>query len=353
MEAPAATFFVPDSAASAIADAWSARSMELIVLPTEKCNFRCTYCYETFALGRMSGAIVGGIAKLLEVRVPELDVLSLSWFGGEPMLALPLVIELSGHAQQLCQTSGCTFHSGMTTNGWHLDRPTLEQLLDVGVNSFQISLDGDEEAHNRTRLLANGAGTFERIWSNLLSLRAVERPFSITLRLHVSPSNQESLSRLLTRIEQEFGTDRRYRVFFHQISNLGGPHAGSIQKFASGQYESVVRTLTGNVRSWGATASNEVELRENHTVCYAAKPNSLVVRSNGRLAKCTVAFEDPRNDVGYIDPTGQLHINDQNFQLWLEAFRNLDWNQLSCPLPHLDKLAAQIVSAKSIPVVVY
>lgn len=348
MEAPAANFYV-DSAAEAIAEAWSTRSFELIVLPTEKCNFRCTYCYETFALGRMSPAITGGIARLLEVRVPELDVLTLSWFGGEPMLALPIVIQLSGHAKRLCETSACHFRSGMTTNGWHLDALTLERLLDVGVQAFQISLDGDEETHNLTRKSANGSGTFQRIWTNLLALRAVERPFSITLRLHISPTNAESQSRLLARIEQEFGTDRRFGIFFHQISNLGGPHADSIPQFAAGQYDSVVRDLTRKVRSSGTSVSNEVELRESHTVCYAAKPNSLVVRANGRLAKCTVAFEDPRNDVGCIQSDGRIQLDDFNYRIWLEAFRNLDWTELSCPLPQLDKLETRVRTARSIP----
>ena len=37
-----------------IAEAISPRIQELILLPTEKCNFRCTYCYEDFELGKMS-----------------------------------------------------------------------------------------------------------------------------------------------------------------------------------------------------------------------------------------------------------------------------------------------------------
>jgi len=35
--------------------------LQLILLPTEQCNFRCTYCYEDFAIGRMSDAVVAGV----------------------------------------------------------------------------------------------------------------------------------------------------------------------------------------------------------------------------------------------------------------------------------------------------
>jgi molybdenum cofactor biosynthesis enzyme MoaA len=39
---------------SQIASTLSNRIQQLILLPTERCNFRCTYCYEDFVLGRMS-----------------------------------------------------------------------------------------------------------------------------------------------------------------------------------------------------------------------------------------------------------------------------------------------------------
>ncbi len=30
----------------------------LILMPTEQCNFRCTYCYEDFAIGKMSKSTI-------------------------------------------------------------------------------------------------------------------------------------------------------------------------------------------------------------------------------------------------------------------------------------------------------
>ncbi|TOB11935.1 radical SAM protein, partial [Vibrio parahaemolyticus] len=70
-----------------IAESLSPRGLQLIIFPTEKCNFRCTYCYEKFEVGRMSNELIQGIKKFLEVRIPELDRLVISWFGGEPLLA--------------------------------------------------------------------------------------------------------------------------------------------------------------------------------------------------------------------------------------------------------------------------
>ena len=68
------------------------RLQELIILPTEKCNFRCTYCYEDFLIGKMPPAIERGVKALIDRRSDSLDRLEISWFGGEPLLAADVVL---------------------------------------------------------------------------------------------------------------------------------------------------------------------------------------------------------------------------------------------------------------------
>ena len=38
---------------------------KLILLPTEKCNFRCSYCYENYEIGQMSNQTMESIKKLI------------------------------------------------------------------------------------------------------------------------------------------------------------------------------------------------------------------------------------------------------------------------------------------------
>ena len=44
------------------------RVLHLIVLPTEACNFRCTYCFEDFKLKRMEPWVVLGLERWLTSR---------------------------------------------------------------------------------------------------------------------------------------------------------------------------------------------------------------------------------------------------------------------------------------------
>ena len=47
--------------------------LHLILLPTEKCNFRCKYCYEDFSIGRMNVDTISGVKALLEKRCSDLS----------------------------------------------------------------------------------------------------------------------------------------------------------------------------------------------------------------------------------------------------------------------------------------
>ena len=67
-------------------------------------------------------------------------------------------------------------------------------------------------------------------------------------------------------------------------------------------------------------------------VCYAAQPNSLAIRSDGSLAKCTVALNSDRNNVGTIDREGRINLDEEKMKFWMRGFQSLDELQLACPM---------------------
>nr|WP_223812004.1 hypothetical protein [Geobacillus sp. 46C-IIa] len=62
--------------------------MPLVILSTEACNFRCVYCYQDFLRGQMKREVIDGLKRFLAETIPRLTHLTVSWFGGEPLLAL-------------------------------------------------------------------------------------------------------------------------------------------------------------------------------------------------------------------------------------------------------------------------
>ena len=44
----------------------------------------------------------------------------------------------------------------------------------------------------------------------------------------------------------------------------------------------------------------------------------MVIGSDGRIYKCTVAFQDPRNQVGRLLSDGRLQIDAEKWRMWTE-----------------------------------
>lgn len=328
-----------------LAAAIDPRAFELIIMPTEQCNFRCVYCYEDFSIGRMSPQTVQAIKWLLERRIPRLRQLHLSWFGGEPLAAKDICLDISEHAHELAVRHGVHFTGTVTTNGWLLTVPLLRKLSALKQRSFQITLDGDAEAHNRTRIKANGSGTFARIWSNLMAMAGTTIDFSVTLRLHLTPDNLDSQERLIDKISREIGDDARFEILFHAVSDLGGPHSKTFGVLNSAEYNRRVAYLQERCQ---LACASEHELASEGAICYAAKANSFVIRANGHLAKCTVALDDDRNDVGIIRDDGSLQITDAKVRTWMTGFADFDRETLGCPLSTMGDRDAG--SFKEIPI---
>ncbi len=311
-----------------IAEALNPRKLNLFLLPTEKCNFRCTYCYEDFILGVMKPELVTAIKKLIANRVSDLDVLEISWFGGEPLLAKSVIYEISSHIVSLaCEQSKLKYRANITTNGFILDLDTFNKLVSLGLQTFQISLDGDSPLHNRTRLKANGKGTFETIWQNLLAIRSTNHEVTIVLRVHFAPDTWHQLFSLVDLINDEFGDDPRFSVFLKGIEPLGGPNNDRIRVIPEADKAKIKQSLED--RLYPRLIYKPPS--DGQYVCYASKANSLVIRSNGEIAKCTVAFSDPRNRIGHLNLDGTVHIDRDLFLPWLKGLETGDTATLACP----------------------
>lgn len=355
--------------AQQVASCISPRRLDLTILPTEKCNFRCTYCYEDFAIGRMPAHIQAGVMRLMDRRAPELLQLNFAWFGGEPLLGMPVIRAIAGHAEKLRQQHGFALTGGLTTNAYLLTTDVLAELLALRQNFFQVSLDGWGDVHDRTRRRADGRGTFDRIWLNLLAARDTTEFFDMVLRVHVTHDNHESLRTLCREIHREFGSDERFRVDFQDVRTLGGDGAQNVVNISAQTFHRIRAELDALAR--GATSAAivvpeteqrrtgesatgrrayEVESGE-HYICYAAKPNHLLIRANGRVGKCTVALNDPRNDLGYINPDGTIVVDAERLRPWIRGFETMDIDQLGCPLKFIGDEAPQSPNSdRAIPV---
>jgi uncharacterized protein len=305
------------------AAAYSPKILNIILFPTEQCNFRCKYCYEDFRIGRMESDVVGGIKKLLLNRISELSHLNISWFGGEPLLAQDIVFEILEYAKEIIGNRSIHFTSDMTTNGYLLSSDIFKRLIMAGVNNYQISLDGISETHDTLRTLHNGGGTFKQIWTNLIKMKTCHYEFSVILRIHISHLTIPVLSDLLSMVKAEFGGDHRFKIFLKEIHDWGGLNSGNIDTINEVQATIIKDQIIDNHKN--------VSNLQKHHICYASKANSYVIRANGRINKCTVALNQSTNDIGELLSNGQMKLDSEKAKKWLIGFERKDISILGCP----------------------
>ncbi len=318
----------------------SEQFLYLTILPTERCNFRCKYCYEDFKIGKMPSSVVNGVTAFLENTLPNISNISVSWFGGEPTLNIPAVSAISNVIKERSDADDSFVYSGhMTTNGYLLDRAMFDELIGLGITRFQITLDGDEQAHDQTRVMASGRGSFERIWNNLLSYTESPDDFEINLRIHISRHNVESVERLSKMLKRHLLIDDRFKVNFEKIKFLGDGVATSNPK--DHIPENGDERVDALLEEFNGMLSNTIlDVRNgNPYICYASMPRQLLIRADGRIGKCTVMLNDARNDLGRIHEDGSLEIAGEKIDLWTRGFDSLDMDELRCPAIRIPALS--------------
>lgn len=322
-------------------DALADDKLELTLFPTEHCNFRCTYCYEDFSIGRMTPEIVNAVKRLIEVRSDDLHDLYISWFGGEPLVAYDIVREVNEFALQMSQrrdpSDPLRLHIGMTTNGYALSEARLTELHASGVRRYQISFDGISKGHDATRKRADGGATFDVIWKNVLKFNEMREQgalsgASVMLRLHIHPENIRSAIDFAEIVAENLNPDW-FSILIKNVGHYGGKNDKTFPVFdpLSQEYKDGQIQLRNTLKAFFPANTS----LEHIPVCYAGKANAFTIRADGRIGKCTVALNSKSNVVGILAADGRLELDGPAAGKWLHALKSMSIEDLGCPIGNL------------------
>ncbi|HFU7059048.1 TPA: radical SAM protein [Bacillus cereus] len=287
----------------------------LIILPHENCNFRCVYCYERFENNKMELDIEKGIMNFVETKLKENNFshLVVSWFGGEPLLAVDVIERLSEKFITLCNELDVTYFSHITTNGYNLTPKNFEILTKSKVSSYQITIDGVKETHDKQRKLIGGQSTYDRIIDNLILMSKTNVNFEVHLRMNVGMSNIKYVDDFIDNMKLLFGNDPRYSLYFYNIKKWGGDNDSNLDICPDNLALTLAeKTINREMRS----IPIKTMLQRNNS-CYASSPNSFVLGVDGTVYKCTIALYEDYNKVGYINKDGEMILDDEKLKLWV------------------------------------
>lgn len=167
------------------------------------CNFSCPYCYEN---NRDNANNKYSMTEEMVDKIYSLhsNITGITLFGGEPLL-----LENMSIIKYIIQKSPNARYN-VFTNGYFLEEyiPLLKKL-DIGF--IQVTIDGEEEVHNRTRILKNGEATYKKIMEGIKACLVNNIP--IKIRMNISEMNLNSCNIFKKNFLDEF-SDYKQNISF-------------------------------------------------------------------------------------------------------------------------------------------
>ncbi len=184
---------------------------------TENCNLRCISCncWRENTLGELTTQEWKHVID----QLVELKILKANFTGGEPLIR-PDAVDILAYAQ----SKGIT-HLHLNTNGIRLTPAKTRDVLDAGVRSFNISVDGPNGlVHDRIR---GRLGAFDTTVSNLKDLLRLRETYGLKVRMNFTvmranvdqlPAIAELAQRLKVRLYLNLATDSTFLFRAAEVS---------------------------------------------------------------------------------------------------------------------------------------
>lgn len=285
-------------------------TFDLHINPTLNCNFRCWYCYEQHEIGsKMSENVFQAVLHFISRLTAEkagLQFLNLSFFGGEPLMHFNKVAEpIIRHAAKECESHGIGLHVHFTTNAFLLSDSVLEKLSPFNV-SFQITLDGARELHNKVRHTAAGKGSYDTILNNIR--RAALAGKQVLARVNYTSDNIDSVHSIVDDM-RAWGEEKAFIAVDMQRVWQDSEH---------GTNETAVQDTLAEIickfRSAGLTCRSPYMHSAVASPCYGDRRSNLLINYNGDLFFCTARDFNHKNSYGRLQPDGAPLWHDSSIQ---------------------------------------
>lgn len=269
---------------------FNSSSLSLTIAPTLACNFNCPYCYERTSSRNLTitDDVKQGLYEFVKSYIGIINNLSITWYGGEPLLCLKDIEEMTTHFKEICKDE-VFYSAGMTTNGYLLDKETLLKLKDLSVSNIQIPFDGFKEKHDKTRCLSDGSGSFDKIIANLVSFKSLyddknNKLPSISLRLNTTRENHKDMIKLINYLKEKDLLDYTSPYLAKIDDPLDKVYKNCLtyEEFAllEKEFNADYASLTGK-----QTSRNSYPAKIS-AVCGCDSLNSYVIDPQGYLYKC-------------------------------------------------------------------
>lgn len=262
---------------------------------TTECAFDCDYCFQRHLKRQPSSeAVIHRFIKLFQCYLdqnPQVKVVDLILFGGEPLIRYELCCKLLLLMSELGMKRNVKIVSMMTTSGMIANAQALDKLNESGLGGVQISFDGPENEHETAR-----SGTFATISNNL---PAFASRFGLSIKYNITKKNSRSdlYTEFIDHVDNILGKGQ-YRIILEAIQatpTATNPH--DYFEFESNELADAMVSL--------AKITNERGIPHNpgaafHPPCFLTMGNSVMIQPDGNISACNTAYNMPAFIIGNV-----------------------------------------------------
>lgn len=276
-------------------------SLGVTILPTLDCNFRCNYCFQGVnkAGGKMSVDVQNKLLDFIKHALEGKKSFHVTWFGGEPTLAMPVIKRLSDILIAYCDKKKIYYKAAIITNGYTLSPEIVGELYVRRVTLVQITLDGPSRVHNSIRFVRGvGRGSFKRILANIKKYQNVF-PIHTSIRANIDSDNSEQCEELIRELDSILVSKNNLSLYFspiHASTKACGHIADSVLDVSSFA-EMEIKWITSARR----IGLHNYSLPPQYMgMCGATKTNGFVIVPNGDIHKCWETVAIPEYKIGSL-----------------------------------------------------
>lgn len=205
---------------------YSSANIGFTIIPTLYCNLKCIYCYETTTNLdiRMDTPTMEKTILFIRQKIEEFHPASLhiTWYGGEPLLEMERICEISQLIQSECSKRNIKYVASLITNGTLLSERNRDFFSSCKIIEVQITIDGPSEIHNIRRPFKDGNGTYDIIMRNIFDILANELSVKVRLRINIDKENDKYVPVFLTNLSSSVKDWNRLAISFGQIFHTAG-----------------------------------------------------------------------------------------------------------------------------------
>lgn len=228
---------------------------QIIFEVSANCNLRCKYC--VYNNNYYNQRELSPILMNTETSKKALDyiynfiknrkdkTLSLSFYGGEPMMNMKTVKNIIEYGKKLF--SQWELYFNMTTNLTLLNPDILKLLVENNI-ALMVSLDGGKENHDSKRVYTNNTGTFDTVIENLRKIHAYNSDY---FRRKVSFSSVFSFDLSLIAQYNFFNTNpliQKSRIRFSTVNTFDTTYYESYP-YKKDEFDRDIKTIFSSIKT--------------------------------------------------------------------------------------------------------